>query len=817
MYLYNVEAQMFINQGNSWGTQLSVDTKGLMIMVGKYIPASEESEQASEWDGVTYTFSDCRSGKWYNIFIDSDNGVFGEAYVDRASQANWFWSLEKQANGCYRIWGADLNPSYNHTNYADSYLGVIRTDGEIASTVAYPLISLEALSEGEEALLDWTFVTKETYEEYYNKVLVYEMAMTLKEKIDEGNGRGLDMSECETVFSNTSSTYDELNLAYQKALKIIADADEKDVTPDNPKDMTEYIVNPNFDNGVTGWTKEGAAKTFEANGWVPATVDGVMSAPALNLWGANQDINVHQTIVDLPNGIYKFHAGGYSQSNGPWFYANDAKTDVTTGGPNPYSVLTLVSDKTMTLGVAFPAEGTQWVMADCFRLEYFGNGYEAYHMWIEETLAASGSYDGVLSTQQLHDDYDAALEALQAAQTSEEIQSLLPSFLLLGDSIKANAAAYAEYKAAFDEAQGMIDSEKYAGDDFDFLTDYMMESEPCEDFPNGAAGYILANLLLSTEEIQAETEFLKTLISNAVKNGMAVGAEVTTLISNPNFSDGMNGWTYDRSLGIPSVGGLETNPNVERWNQNFDFYQDIELPNGVYELKVQAFYRTADNVTAYQEFVDGTSEILTQIYANGNEKEVVNIYSQAQPANFYQEDGHNVYTLGTTETEVPNSMKTSSEAFNAGLYENTVYGVVYNKVLRVGIHSLSASATDRWSIWDNFRLFYMGNDEAIISEYLTKVIAEAETLLNESASEEAMSALLSAIDEARVVTGGKNQLEAIASVKAAMEAYQQAVGIASVNVEGAQSSAVRYNLAGQMVGSDYKGIVIIGGKKYIAR
>lgn len=80
---------------------------------------------------------------------------------------------------------------------------------------------------------------------------------------------------------------------------MISQDDEQKVTPDNPKDFSSYIENPDFATSTTGWTKEGTAKTFEVNGWVPATVTDVMVAPALNLWGNNQNIHVSQIVENL--------------------------------------------------------------------------------------------------------------------------------------------------------------------------------------------------------------------------------------------------------------------------------------------------------------------------------------------------------------------------------------------------------------------------------------------------------------------------------------------------------------------------------------
>ena len=165
-----------------------------------------------------------------------------------------------------------------------------------------------------------------------------------------------------------------------------------------------------------------------------------------------------------------------------------------------------------------------------------------------------------------------------------------------------------------------------------------MEDEPDELYPNGTSGYILKHCTLNTEEIIAEKAFLNQLIQNVVDNGMAKGADATIKLQNPNFDNGMNGWSYNKKLGTPSAGGMTVNQNVERWNQNFDFYQVVSLPNGVYRLDAQAFYRTAANVEAEPEWHNGTAQVMTAIYANTNETLVKNVYDEAQEEGFYKED-----------------------------------------------------------------------------------------------------------------------------------------------------------------------------------
>lgn len=550
------------------------------------------------------------------------------------------------------------------------------------------------------------------------------------------------------------------------------------MTVDNPIDITSRMQNPDFtldvkgDNG--GWTKEGTAKTFEINSWVPATVEGVMTSPALNLWGSNQDIYVWQDVEGIPNGIYEFSAGVYSQANGPYLHANGAKAAVTTGGPSAYRVLAYVTDHVIRIGVGFPAEGTQWVMADCFRLKYFGNSLQAYKMWIDETLSSDASYEEKACYSPLKEAYVESLEILKGATAADELMAELPHFTELYDSIKTCIAAYDDFQELLAKAKQMILDGAYAGDDFYVLADYVdFDIEPDEIFPNGNAAYILQNGTLTAEQIQQEKAFMNQLIQNVLDNCMGRGADATAKLSNANFDGGLSGWVYDKKLGTPSPGGMSVNPNVERWNQNFDFYQEVELPNGVYQLNAQAFYRTAANTVAEQEWLNGEAQVLTSLYANTGEVLIKNVYEEAQEEGFYKED--NAYRLEDGRV-VPNSMKTASEAFSAGLYENVVKGVVWNGRLRLGVRSLNASAADRWSIWDNFRLTYLGMEAEPIAECYDKTIAEAEEMLSDPEISDEQKADLS-VAAAAVVdkTDAAATLETIANIRKAMDAVNATI------------------------------------------
>ena len=115
-------------------------------------------------------------------------------------------------------------------------------------------------------------------------------------------------------------------------------------------------------------------------------------------------------------------------------------------------------------------------------------------------------------------------------------------------------------------------------------------------------------------------------------------------------------------------------------------------------------------------------------------------------------------------------MKTASEAFAAGLYENSVKGVVWNGKLRIGIRSLNASAADRWSIWDNFRLTFLGMEAEPIAECYDKTLEEAEQILaNPELTDEQRASLQTVMGIAVDKSNASGTLSAIAQIREVME------------------------------------------------
>jgi hypothetical protein len=506
MYLYNVDAKLFFTEGNAWGTQTSLGDEGLKVIVTEYVPVDDQGNPAGEWDGKTYLINDysiTKSG-WKQVFTDTDANPYGEAFVDLNAQANYFWQFAKQADGTYYIFPGDLNPIYNQTAYPNSYFGGIVNNG-VQNTVVYPLVNPNELNEGDVAQLRWTFVSSTAYADYYAAITIYKAAEQLKAKIDEAKSRGVDVTAAQAVYDNASSTVEQLKQAFNDLVNALTELDEKEVTPDNPKDYTSFIVNPDFDLELEGWVNEANCPTFEIPSWTGMANDEDIIVPYLNIWGNHAYGKIHQVVEGLPNGIYQLSAGAYSNAAHFFVFAGDMKTEVaypTDKGSATYKVVTQVTDHTLDLGVLFTDSTEVWSGCDKFRLSYFGSGEDAYLYWLDFYLDNAPDYTGQYVQQALLQEYQSILEEGKNAKTRDELTAVIPKIDDITLRISKNNAAYTELDATRAYAQTALE----AGNQYysNLINDFLMdEVEPMIDA-----------LTASTEEVESMTARLNQILSD---------------------------------------------------------------------------------------------------------------------------------------------------------------------------------------------------------------------------------------------------------------------------------------------------------------
>ena len=227
--------------------------------------------------------------------------------------------------------------------------------------------------------------------------------------------------------------------------------------------------------------------------------------------------------------------------------------------------------------------------------------------------------------------------------------------------------------------------------------------------------------------------------------------DISHLLTNADFSAGTTGWTLTTQSSSDYSGDVQYGC-FEVWNHNFSLSQSLcGMPQGKYRLQIQGFYRNGAKTNA------SSTEVNTQLFVGDTESAIMPI-SKGAASNA---DGDGDWYKYATGRYVPNDMQAAAYAFNtlgkykpiAILSQNTLdaeYDPTESDWLTFGLRKTTAVGDD-WTILNYVKLSYMGGGETGIS-------------------------------------------------------YVE-------NVENAENADKLYNLAGQKVGNDFKGVVIIGGKK----
>ena len=175
--------------------------------------------------------------------------------------------------------------------------------------------------------------------------------------------------------------------------------------------------------------------------------------------------------------------------------------------------------------------------------------------------------------------------------------------------------------------------------------------------------------------------------------------DATFLFVDANFNRNdlrKSAWTGDDF----SVGGTETNTNAEKWggnSQTFDIKQTVEVPNGIYKITWNGYYRynnTEENTNevAAAAHADGSEVINSFVYLNDQDYPLTSIADEAAVAAF---------------EKMPFTQGDATAAFEKGLYEQSAEITVEDGQLTIGIKKTEHPGTD-WTVWDNFRITYFG-------------------------------------------------------------------------------------------------------------
>lgn len=228
--------------------------------------------------------------------------------------------------------------------------------------------------------------------------------------------------------------------------------------------------------------------------------------------------------------------------------------------------------------------------------------------------------------------------------------------------------------------------------------------------------------------------------------------DVTYLIENQGFdwySGEQRSWkNADNSNWRPGDGWCHnadaSNNCAEVWNANFDIHQSFTgMKNGVYELRVQGYYRISEgNNSDYliAQMTAGNNVQRTKYYINDTEAYLLPQLSATLPEAYSDKS---VDINGTTY-RYPNGKGKASIAFREGYYENEpIQTIVTDGSLTIGMKLDNKNGED-WNCFDNFRLYYLGlPDLSQFTDALEAAISAAQAY-----SGQTTTALQTALDAA---------------------------------------------------------------------
>lgn len=760
--MYNLGSGMFYYRGNAWSTQASGSAEQALLV--RFVESTVEgSLWLRDWDD--------RSGqeKWRTAFITTTDskacgtlGLQAALFVDNNDGDAALMKVTDMGNKVYRISVSDKNSATTNANISTegTYFAVtdLSFDGDgMPGNAINPVAT--------DGNVDWQFYAVPEWTEYFHKLDAYNKAGTLKYYIESAEEAGIDVTAAAEVYNNEDATAAQIEAAID-ALQTALKNNFSGGTADNPTDASSLINNPNFDNASSaGWSGTGPNMAGDGNH---------AAANVAEHYG--KTFNTYQDLSNMPAGVYALSANTFFRGswddhaskknyvaflyatvgddtqqtafNNPWDALNTksfvAEVGATTGfgtpnaegsethdgvtyyiPNNPSTARLYFEDGIYGTTVLFATDGTarigvkkeskvvdsDWCVFDNFSLKYYGNSAESYKKWIE--LGAPDYSDKGVITASLLAEYNSTVQQLSASVTDKaSAQAAMSQINELAAQINENIALWAQYQAKVAEATTFGQQQEFA----DFageLLDYL--EMDAQDYINNGS--------LSNEEILAEIAKIDQMMADvklAAAQQVKPGDEITnSWFANCDFANQGTSWTISKGscnfrVGIAEAYGVE-----------FDIHQDYPgAKKGIYRLDLQGFFRTGRNNESLASFLEGTQTCDAGVYLGTSENtyktKVMCVFNEQITDEQRGDAGGFLPDAGdwSDGNYYANTMEAANVAFEAGMYVNSAYGIIRNdgETLRIGVGGKLGGSD--WICWDNFRLFFIGDNDATANAYL---------------------------------------------------------------------------------------------------
>lgn len=601
---------------------------------------------------------------------------------------------------------------------------------------------------------------------------------------------------------------------------------EGEITEANPVDMSGLIANDNFSSGTsTGWS-----------GNKPGFGSGLAEF-------YNTTFDMNQTLTGLPVGVYDVSCQGFYRMGGhdnaaaqrlagteqlnAVLYANDntaplmsilecAQTDKVYGNDvekadfgwipdrmdgaaayfnagyyknsveHPYNKVEVkVTDGTLKIGLRKTvAVGADWTLFNNFVLTYKGvdldlliESYQTLAQNIKDVCdgtdgqAMLAAFNEVKSKKDAYDELKTGMDVkIEAGSvTQAELDAAIVVMTGLKNLLDELLPSYKDYAAVLAVCEGC-------------LANSVVSDNSVREQYSGAIETAKRNVsaVMTKDDVKAVMENLEAARQTYVMQAEPtndVTFDMTFNVANAGFAS-TSGWSGNP---LPAL----NNGVAEYFNKGFDMSQTLTgLPNGLYEVSCQGFYRMGGYAEAATARTNGSESLNAVLYANDATKPLMSIFECAQENKLYNNDA------STSFGWIPDQMNGAAAYFESGYYQSGETG--YNKVqvavtdgkLTIGLKKTELVGDD-WTLFDNFKVVKLRSLTA--DEYAPEIEAwkvKAEALADTKPLGTAENAALHAAVDASADLTGKTAFElndligdlqkAIAAVEPWREAYAAA-------------------------------------------
>ncbi len=713
-YIYNVGAGTFLGGGRNYGTRTISTLDRIWVDGDATITPTENVDYA-----LPFTLQQNSDGTWYLIHNGTNKAnkyMFYEpggnaSYIDNnTTHAGSKWKIVSTENG-YRLDMAAKEGQYfgiHATNLVSQTLAYTWADFADANSDKWIYWQFVPASEGSNIkTFSQLYPAKEAYAAARTTVLGFA-ANTSAYTDETGAAETLKAAVyAQDDVVDAATTVEAINDA-KAAVYAAGNTFLSSIIITSGFDITNaWITNPapGISGNMDGWTNSGSP---------------TLQAQLYEYWQVSAG-TTKQTLSNLPKGAYTLTAIAYTRDNmTATLYAGEntvklvgcgSVNDRTQGsnwiaagnGVNTLDFTLNEATESLEIGlIADNTTGDHWMCWRSFSLIYYGDPINLAKANLDKAVTAANTVDKTTIPAAAY------AKIKEAVETNEGSYSTLEEYEAATNAINTAVATYAssEMVAAYmptKSAWAIYNQTDYADAGnakatLKAVLDAIDEKLNATDVTTASSGLTAA---------------VETFITSVTLNEGAYFDVTNFFVTNPSVRQTTDGWTIENPNGVTQgqSNGKVANEETEFYQQNFKFYQTLNLSAGTWEFGVTGFHRAGNHSTYFYASED-------KILIPGVGSDVVNNMAGAKT---YFDNGNGKVALKFLIEEAGN--------------------------VEIGIENQDTE-TDKWTIFRDFTLKYYGSPNySIYQEQLEAAIAEANKVVEGSVPAPAYANLTNIVTE----------------------------------------------------------------------